>query len=414
MRQEAQRQTYTLVMLAAVFAVAQLDRHVLGISLDAIGQEFSLSDTQLGLLSGVVFAILFVTAGIPVAKLAATGNRRNIVAISATLWSVLTIATGAAQNFIHLIVARMGVAIGEAGAVSPAHSMISDLYPPARRTSAMATFVVGANVGILLAFLIGGIAGKLLGWRWAFVLAGIPGIGLALLLRFTIAEPLREVTGDQSAVQGSLFAATLRTVWRDAGLFHALCGLAVTGIVTFGALAWNAAFIIRVHGLDQAQTGIFLALTIGVCGGLGTWTSGQIADRLGRSDARWRIGVVVLAIILAKPFVFGFLLLEPRWAALACFVVSASLAGVFWGPTFAYLHSRVSVPMRPMGTALFIFFFNLIGVGIGPTIVGILSHTVFAVFGTRSLGFALIVVQAAGLLGAWHYWQVVRRIDADS
>lgn len=399
---------YPLFLLAAIFAIAQLDRHILGISLNAIGKEFVLSDTQLGLLSGLIFALVFVLAGFPIASLAAHGNRRNIVAVSAVIWSALTLATAAAQNFAHLIVARLGVGIGEAGAVSPAHSMISDIYPPEKRTSAMASFVVGANIGILLAFLIGGIIGNALGWRWAFIIASVPGFVLALLLRFTIAEPKREVSPISRDANRSLFFATAHAIWQDKSLVHAVLGLALTGIVTFGALAWNPSFIIRVHGFNQAQTGIFLAITIGIVGGFGTWLSGWIADRMGKRDPRWRIGVIVIAIIAAKPFAIGFLTIKDPKLALGCFVFSAFMAGVFWGPTFAHLHSRIAPFMRPMGTAIFIFMFNLIGVGVGPTLVGIASEYVFSEYGQRSLAYALLIMQFAGLWGAWHYWRVTQ------
>jgi predicted MFS family arabinose efflux permease len=401
---------YTLAVLTAIFAVNQLDRQILSILLEAIGREFTLSDTQLGLLSGLVFALVYALFGIPVAKLAARGNRRNIIAASVVVWSSLTIATAAAQSFLHLALARLGVGIGEAGAVSPAHSMISDLYPPERRTSAMATFVAGANIGILLAFLIGGIGGQILGWRWAFVIAGIPGLVLALVMRFTVREPERDKAVISSARHRSLFVATVQTIWRDRGLFHAMCGIALTGILTFGALAWIPTFIIRVHGLSQAQTGIFLALTIGIIGGLGTFISGRIADRLGAANPKWRIGVVVCAVLIAKPFVFGFLLVDNRILALACFVVAAIFAGAFWGPTFAFLHSRVGAEMRPMATAIFLFVFNLVGVGIGPTLVGIASDTVFSGYGVRSLGVSLAVIQIIGIWGAWHYWLATRQI----
>ena len=183
---------YTLAVLMSIFAINHLDRHILSITLNQIGAEFSLSDTQLGLLSGLLFAVVYVLFGFPVAKLATKGNRRNIIATATAIWSVLTIAMAGAQNFFQLALARLGVGIGEAGAVAPAHSMISDLYPEDKRTSAMATFVTGANIGVLLAFLIGGIGGQALGWRWAFVIAGIPGLFLALILRFTVAEPARE------------------------------------------------------------------------------------------------------------------------------------------------------------------------------------------------------------------------------
>ena len=401
---------YTLAVLTAVFAVNQLDRNVLGILLDAIGREFSLSDTQLGLLSGALFVAVYVAFGFPVAKLAARGNRRNIIAASTAIWSVLTIAMAGAQNFLQLALARLGVGIGEAGAVVPAHSMISDLYPPERRASAMATFVVGANLGVLLAFLIGGIAGQYLGWRWAFVIAGMPGLVLALLMWLTVAEPARDTTAPQNPAGGSLFTATLKTIWEDKGLFHAMFGVAITGVVTFGALAWNATYIIRAHGLGQAQTGIYLALVVGILGGLGTWVSGLLADRLGVKNPRWRLGVVICAILAAKPFVAGFLLFDDTALALACLAVSASVASVFWGPSFAFLHSRLGTEMRPMATAIFMFAFNIIGVGLGPTLVGIFSDTLFSGMGPRSVGFGLLAVQVAGIWGAWHYWQAMKTI----
>lgn len=398
---------YTLLILTAILAVNQLDRNILGILLEQIGQEFSLSDTQLGLLSGVLFVAVYVLFGFPVAKLAARGNRRNIIAASAAVWSALTIAMAGAQNFLQLALARLGVGIGEAGAVVPAHSMISDLYPPKKRTSAMATFVVGANIGVLLAFLIGGIAGQFLGWRWALVIAGVPGLVLALLMWLTVNEPPRAVSAS-SPQKTSLLIEALKAIWSDKGLFHTMLGVAVTGIVTFGSLAWSATFIIRVHELSQLQTGVFLAFTIGILGGLTTFASGKLADRLGASNPRWRFGIVIAAILLAKPFVVGFLLLDSTVAALAMMAVSVSVASVFWGPSYAFLHGRVRPDLRPMATAIYMFAFNMIGVGIGPTVIGIASDMLFADAGPRSLGYAILLVQIAGIWAAWHYWQAMK------
>lgn len=407
------RRTYTLVMLFAIFAVAHLDRQILSISLEAIGTEFSLSDTQLGMLSGIVFACVFALFGFPIAKLAASGNRLKIISTSAFVWSLLTIATAGAQNFLHLIVARLGIGVGEAGAVAPAHSLISDMFPKEKRTSAMAAFASGANLGILLAFLVGGVIGQQFGWRWAFVVAGVPGLILAFLLRFTVSEPPRTGTGAKQDVSRSLILSTIVTIWNDKGLFHAFCGLTLTGIVTFGALAWVPTFIIRAHELTQAQTGIFLALSIGIGGGIGTFFSGRIADRLGRSDPRWRIGIVAFAIIIAKPFAFGFVMLPATHMALACFVVSSFVGAVFWGPTFAYIHGRVPNHMRPMITATFLFGFNLIGVGIGPTAVGLVSDWFPSETGGGSLSLALAGIQAFGLWGAFHYIMVFRQMGTE-
>jgi len=401
---------YTLLVLFLIFAVNNLDRHILSITLSQIGSEFSLSDTQLGLLSGLVFAIVFVVFGFPIAKLAAKGNRRNIIAASVAIWSSLTVAMAGAQNFTQLALARLGIGIGEAGAVSPAHSMISDLFPPEKRTSAMSTFVTGANIGVLLAFLVGGIGGQILGWRWAFVIAGIPGLILAILMWLTVTEPAREVAGKNDEEYKSLLIVTLKTIWNDHGLFHAMMGISIVGIVTFGALAWNLTYIIRVHGLTQAQTGVFLALTIGVGGGVCTWLSGKLADKWGEKDPRWRIGVVIVAILISKPFIVSFLLMDSTFSALASFTIAAAMASVFWGPTFAYLHSNIMPHMRPMATAIYLFCFNLIGVGIGPTIIGILSDSVFSDEGVRSLAYSLLVVQVCGIWAAWHYWKVAQQI----
>jgi len=403
--------TRTLTLLFAIFAIAQLDRQILSISLEAIGTEFDLTDTQLGLLSGIVFAFVYVLFGFPIAKLAALGNRLNIISFSAFIWSLLTVATAAAQSFTHLILARLGVGIGEAGAVAPSHSLISDLYPEDRRTSAMATFASGANLGVLLAFLVGGIIGQLYGWRWAFVAAGAPGLVLAVLLKILGNEPARPAGPGEEFISGSLVAATIARIRTDKGLFHAFAGLTITGVVTFGALAWVPTFLIRAHGLTPAQTGIFLALSVGIGGGIGTFLSGRLADWLGRRHPHWRLTMVAAAIIIAKPFAIGFLIVPATAVAMALFVVSSFLSVVFWGPTFAYVHGRVPNHMRPMATAVFLFGFNLIGVGVGPTVVGLVSDAASFDAPGRSLAVALTGIQLLGLWGAVHYALVGREIS---
>lgn len=396
-----------LIILTATFAVSHLDRQIMSVSLNAIGQEFSLSDTQLGLLSGGVFAFVFAICGIPLARLAAWYPRRIIISISVLVWSGLTILTSGAQSFAHLLVTRLGVGIGEAGGVAPAHSLVSDLFPEERRTSAFATLVSGSNIGVLFAFLIGGIVGQTIGWRWAFVIAGLPGLVLAVLVWRYVEEPKRS-TPTQADLSRSLLVETLRHFWSDKGLLHALIAVCITGVVTYGALSWNAVFIIRVHGLNVAQAGIVLALTIGIGGALGAYFSGRLADRLGQQDPRWRIGVAGIAVLLAKPFVLCFLYLESTPLALASFTVSASLATVFWAPSFAYMHGRLTSELRPMATAIALFGFNLVGMGLGPTLVGVMSDQLAATHGPRSIGVALSVIQVCGVWAAFHYWKVAR------
>ncbi|EBA06026.1 spinster family MFS transporter [Sagittula stellata] len=402
-------ETRTLTLLSCLMMVAQLDRQILSLQLDQIGREFLLSDTQLGLLSGFAFAVVFVICGFPVARLAATGSRRKLIAIAATVWSLFTLATAAAQGFGHLLLARLGVAAGESGSVVPAHSVISDSFEEGRRSSAMAVFVAGANIGVLLAFLIGGVVGQLYGWRAAFILAGLPGLVLALVFwRYGPAE----VDGRYTATTPDLMAQTWETLRAHEGLWHVLWGMAATGIVTFGSLSWTPTFILRTHDLTQAQVGVFLAVTAGIIGGLGTVFSGRLADHLGRRAPWRRIGVVLGAILLAKPLALVFLLSSDRTVALGAMVGSVSLAAVFWGPTMAYAHAQVAPHLRPLVTAVFLFLFNLIGLGLGPTLVGLGSDLLAAQEVERPLAWALVGMHLTGLWGAWHYWQVIRIIRA--
>lgn len=410
------RPGYVLFLLIAILAVNQMDRTIISILLDDISQEFSLSNTQLGLLSGGVFIVVYALFGFPIAKLSARGNRRNIIGITTAVWSFLTLLVAGAQNFWQLMLARFGVGIGESGAVVPAHSIISDMYPPEKRTSAMASYVVGANLGVLLAFLVGGIAGELLGWRGAFVIAAIPGLILSALFMVGVKEPERSVADTaEGAEEGSdrqLFLRTLKMIWVDRGLRHALIGVSLASILTHAGLAWNATYLIRAHELSLIQVGVFLALSAGILGSAVTWGSGWLADRVGATRPRFRLGMVVVAVVVGKPFSAAFAILDSTLLAMLCLLVPIGLASVFWGPTFAFLHGRVENQMRPMATAIFMFSFSIVGVGIGPTLIGLLSDSVFAGMGDRGLGWAIVCVQIIGVWSAFHYWVAMKTIPA--
>jgi predicted MFS family arabinose efflux permease len=406
--QTRQSPTYVLMVLTAILAVNQLDRHILNISLDAIGREFSLTDAQLGLLSGVLFTVLYILFGFPAARLAARFNRRNIVAVSALVWSSLTIATGTAQSFAQLALLRMGVGVGEAGAIGPSQAIISDLYPEDRRTTAMGVYMSGATTGILFAFLVGGVVGQAYGWRWTFVAAGVPGIILAVILRVTCREPERVGTSAEPEVERSLFVSTVKRIWKDRVLFHIFIGFGISGTVTFGALTWYAAYIIRFHELNQAQTGIYLACTVGIIGSIGSILAGRFADRLGASDPRRRIYVVIIGLLAAKPFALAFLLQSDTVLALASLAVATFFANTISGPTFALIHNRFDNEMRPMATAVYLFAFNMIGLGFGPALVGLVSDVLLPDAGNRSLAYALVVAQLVGIWGAWHFWKATR------
>lgn len=235
---------YTLFILTAVYVFNFIDRQILVILQESIKQELGLSDTQLGLMSGFTFAIFYVSFGIPIARLADKGNRRNIIAVSLTIWSAMTTLSGMAQNFIQLLLARIGVGIGEAGGSPPAHSIISDLYPPKKRATALAIYSTGISIGILLGFLIGGWVNQYLGWRMTFLVVGVPGILLALILRFTLKEPPRGLSekGTDAVSQQHSMKDVFRLLREKKSFRYIAVGAGFAAYVGYTVTSWHRHF----------------------------------------------------------------------------------------------------------------------------------------------------------------------------
>lgn len=275
-----------LYSLTAVFSLSYLDRQILNITLNDIGLEFALSDLQLGSLSGIAFAIVYVLFGFPVARFTRPGNRKKIVVVALSLWSGMTALMGMAGSFGTLLMARIGVGVGEAGCVPPSHSMIVDSYPPDKRASALSFFSAGSNVGVFFAFLIGGILASEYGWRVAFVVAGAPGLLLALWLVFTLKEPTSPPVLKQWSTTRQDYKTLITQLFRDKSTRHAHIGAALTAMIGLGAVAWIAVYRIRSHALSVAQVGVYLAVAIGIAGALGTWLGGVFCDRLGKKTPR--------------------------------------------------------------------------------------------------------------------------------
>ena len=412
--ESAPQQRRLLFLLTCILAVNQLDRHIVNLCLAAIGAEFSLSDTQLGLLAGPAFMAAYVIFGFPVARLAVSFDRRNIIGASMIVWSTLTLLIGLAQSFAQLVLLRIGVGIGESGAVATSHAMISDLYPPERRASAISTFMTGANIGLLLAFVLGGLVTQTLGWRYAFIFAGLPGLVLAAILLTTTKDPRRRRFPGESDDRRALLRRTMMRILRDTGLRNLTFAIGVNGIVTFAMLTWTATFLMRVHGTTPLAAGVILAFVAGVAGGLGTFFSGRLADRLARRDPRHRMMLLVVATILAKPFAFAFLLTDSLALGVIALSISAFFSSVYWGPTLAHLHGGVEAVMRPMATTMVLFFYNVLGIAVGPVIVGAISDFAGGAQTGEGLRHGLIAVQIAGLLCAWHYWKVRRSMATPS
>ncbi len=405
---------YTLAMLVAVYASSHVDRQIVSILAESIKLELSLSDTQLGFLIGLSFAIFYATLGIPIAMLADRYSRRNIIGISVIVWSGMTALCGLAGNYLQLALARIGVGIGEAGSSPPSHSMISDLFPPEARATAMGIYATGINIGVLIGFLVGGWVDQWYGWRVAFFVVGIPGIILGLLMFFTVKEPAR--TQPPKPLSANIFREvwdTFKLMMSIRSLRHIVIGCTLVVFVGYGALYWNGVYFRRIHGLTSGETGTLLALIGGLVGGVGTYFGGWLADKLGAKDKRayvWLTAAVKLGIL---PLSYYFYLSDNLYAATAVYTVLAFFGGFYLSVSFAMTQSLLPAQSRALGAALLLFCINIVGLGFGPQLVGILSDAFLPSYGVDGLRYALIVVITANIWGASHYMLAARTLRED-
>ena len=384
---------YALGILTIVYSINFIDRQLLSILQESIKADLMLSDAQLGLLTGFAFALFYTFAGLPIASLADRSNRRNIVAISLTIWSGMTAISGLAQNYWQLLAARVGVGIGEAGGSPPSHSMISDIFPPEKRASAIGFYSTGISIGILFGFLFGGWLNEFFGWRVAFFVVGIPGVLLALVLYLTVPEPIRGLaenrasTGDNPSMM-TVFKVLLS---RRSFLFMAL-GAAMNAFAGYSTANWVASFMIRTHQMPTGELGTWLALIIGLGGAIGVFGSGVLADNLGKKDKRWYMWVPVYAAAISVPFQIATYWVDGPYAALMCMTIPSILANAYLGATIASVHGMVGLRMRAVASALLFFILNIIGLGMGPTTVGLVSDSLVDQHDVDSLRYAMMYI----------------------
>lgn len=278
---------YVLGLLVVVYTFNFIDRQILAILLPAIKAEFGVTDTILGFLAGSAFALFYATLGVPIALLADRWNRRNLIALALAIWSGMTALSGVAANIVHLALARIGVGIGEAGCSPPAHSIISDLYGPEERSTAMGIFTLGISAGIMIAYLAGGWVAENIGWREAFLIVGLPGLVLALLVRFTVREPVRGQSDgklDSTARPGIVDVA--RFLLRRKSFLHLAVGSGLASFIGYAVISFFPTFLFRSHGMNLSEIGVWLGIILGTAGGLGFAGGGYVADKLGRRGQR--------------------------------------------------------------------------------------------------------------------------------
>lgn len=406
--------TRALALFVVAHTLLAVDRSIMAIMLEPIRGEFHLSDTQLGFLTGIGFALFFGVAGLPLGWLVDRFNRRNILAASVGVFSLMTVAAAAAGSFVQLIVTRLLVGAGEAGGGPAMLSMISDLYPANRRASAVAIYYAGTPIGGMLILFAGGWIASAYGWRAVFVAAGVPGLLLALLLLLTVKEPARR-TRDQAgdAARVVPFAEALRFIWAQRSLRHLLATATITSAATAGIFSFTISYLVRLQGATLAQAGLLMALGYGVTGLIGTALSGRIVDALARRDERWRTRFCALCCIAAFPAV-AVMVMAPSLPIAGAGLAAWALVGVAtYGPLMALLQSLVEPRMRGTISAIFYILSYFVGVSTGPQLVGLFSDGLAAAHGERGLAYAMLAVGGLYLWGALHFARAARTVRAD-
>jgi len=365
---------YVLAILTLVYTFNHIDRQILLILVEPIKAELGVSDSAIGLLTGFAFAVFYATFGIPIALWADRGNRKNILSLALAIWSGMTVLSGLAQNFFHLLVARMGVGVGEAGGTPPATSIISDLYAPKERAFALGIYTSGIGLGILAGFVIGGFVYQAYGWRVAFFVAGLPGLFLACLFWLSVREPQRgAVENRTSEASASSLGETLAFIAKQSSFLWLLAGCCLICISANAFLAWTPSHLQRAFDVGPSAVAIPLGLLIGGAGSAGAILLGRLCDGLSGRSLAWRPLMIALCAAIALPFAWLFLQAENLFVAYAWNLVPSFIGLIYASIAYTASQELVGLRMRAFSSAFMLFCLTLIGIGGGPTIVGWLS-----------------------------------------
>lgn len=409
---------YVLGILTVVYVFNFIDRQIFAILAQSIKTDLQLSDAAIGALSGVAFGIFYATLGIPIARLADRYSRVNIISISLAVWSAMTTLQGFALNFWQLALARIGVGVGEAGGSPPSHSLLADYFAPQERATALGIYALGIPIGILFGNLAGGWINEFFGWRNAFLIVGLPGVVLAVILKKTVREPRRgQSEGRPAPKQDSVrFVDVLKTMWGFRTFRHLSVGAGTQAFVGYGAIAWMPAFLERTHGMSSGEVGTALGLIIGIFGGIGTFFGGKWVDKLGIKDKRWYMWLPGLAFLTAVPFTVAVFLVDNLYLSLALYAAPALLVNIYTGPTFGSNQTLAPLAMRAVASALLLFIINIIGLVFGPTAIGVFSDYLQANWqmnDVESLRYSLLSCSLVYVVSALNYYFAGRNIRED-
>ncbi|ODT88529.1 MAG: hypothetical protein ABS78_06695 [Phenylobacterium sp. SCN 70-31] len=404
---------YVAVVLVLAYALSFLDRKLPFILVESIKHDLSLSDTQIGLLTGVMFALVYSTVAIPIATLADRGSRKKLIAGAVFIWSSVTALGGFAQNFWHLAASRVGVAAGEAALSPAAHSMLADYFKPRFRARALGFYFVGAQIGIVGGLALGGWINEIANWRVAMFLCGVPGVILALLIFFTVREPARTrsapVEGDDG-VRPARLMETLRALFKHPTFIHLMIAALLSSFTSGAVNAFTPSYIIRTFGLTSAEVGFSYGFVTGGAGAVGAVLGGFLGDRLRKSHPRRALQFVALATAIGAPCLAYAFVTQTYWVFLTMLFIAQVGVMTYAGPSFATIQSLVGPRMHAVASAVYLFAHSGLGLALGPLAVGMMSDWLIARGSENSLRIALFIVVLPKLWSSLHYYLAARSL----
>jgi predicted MFS family arabinose efflux permease len=406
--------TATLWILLIVYIFNFIDRQIVNILAEPIAKDLHLSDTQIGLMTGIAFALFYTVLGLPIARYADRPgtNRPRLIAAALAIWSGMTALCGLAQNFGQLLLARVGVGVGEAGCTPAAHSLISDLVPKERRASALGFYALGIPVGTVLGMIIGGLLVDALGWRHAFMIVGLPGLAMALVVLLVLKDPRHRIGASVPDTPMDTRAA-LKAIFGSKAMVLLLAAASFAAFLSYGKGTWATIFFQRTYGLSPGQVGLYFGIVNGAGGILGTWMSGKIADRFGHTNRKHVLTAAAWGMLLVAPTaILGYSMADWR-AALFLLFVPTFLGSLYYGPTYSSVQGLTSPQSRAMASAVLLFFQNLIGLGLGPLAFGMLSDAIKPSFGEDSVRYVLYAASLMSLIPAFFFWRCSLRLNAE-
>jgi len=403
---------YLLIILLLINIINFVDRQIPFILAQSIKQDLHLTDTQLGLMGGIAFAVVYSVLGLPLGRLADRYGAKWVLVGSLSVWSGLTALGGFAQNFYQLAATRLGVAAGEAASTPAGHAIIANYFPPEKRGLPIAIFSLGVPLGIMTGLMLGGWINHVFGWREALILAGLPGIALAVLVAFTIRTPPKPAAHKQQ--EELPLIPSLKLLWRKPTFRQMAYALAVYSMGANAMIVFTPAFLMRTYELSSAGAGASLGIVYGIAGVAGVIAGGYSGDILGRKDARWRMWIPGIALAAIFPFTLAaWFAPTSTWSVILLAAPKFSNL-IYMGPVFVALQLIAPTNMRALASAFLLFFNSLVGQAVGPFVVGYLSDMLDPTMGRMSLRYAMCFVVLTQVWAAVHFFLAARTLKADT